>query len=153
MEIYLDLWSVVTFSTCGGAWSIALKWLMAIELWRAGALPRGPVVQEHGKTPTVSFRVYHLWSHLQDHQGFKPSSTRNQAAFHGPIVTHPTCPTSQFLTYRSFTKYTINTHHAWQLFSSTWKTSETTHFAAYWIFLLLKAASIWHKSDTTSHKA
>ena len=49
-------------------------------------MPRGPVVQEHGKTPTVSFRVYHLWSHLQDHQGFKPSSTRNQGAFHGPTL-------------------------------------------------------------------
>jgi hypothetical protein len=82
MEICLKaMWPQVTSSTCGGPWGIALIWLMATELWRAMALCHKSGVQESWQNTYHPLQGYSL----QGYQGFQPSSTRNQAAFHGPI--------------------------------------------------------------------
>jgi hypothetical protein len=70
-------WSVVKSSTCGGAWGVALMWLMATELGRMVALCQETSVLECSSMPTIPCRIN--W-------GFKPSSTRNQAAFNGPTI-------------------------------------------------------------------
>ena len=82
----LCLEAVVMFSTCGGAWGVALMWLMATDLWRAAASCQEPGVQERGKTSTCSLQGYLLRGHLWGSWGFKSSSTRNQAAFHSPTL-------------------------------------------------------------------
>jgi hypothetical protein len=58
MEIYLEAtWPVVTFSTYGCAWSVALKWLTVTDLWRVVAPCQAFDVQKFGKMLTVPCKV------------------------------------------------------------------------------------------------
>lgn len=75
MEVSLEpTWLQITSSFCGGAWGLALTWVMATNLWRT-------VVSWQAWFPES--QVKHLPS-LSGSPGFQSSSTGNQGAFPVP---------------------------------------------------------------------
>jgi hypothetical protein len=63
MELCLEAtWPVFMSSTFGMAWGVALIWLVGTNLWRAVTSCQESGVQEHGKTPTIPWRIIHCRS-------------------------------------------------------------------------------------------